>query len=135
LRFVSREKAEALPPPTLTRGPIAWARENLFSSVFNTILTALSLIALYFIIPPLVKFLFINAAWTGTDRAACREDMVGHPVGACWAFVWDRLSFFTYGSYPPSEPSRCSRSGSGGSCGSGLRDGTSARSISSLSSR
>jgi len=103
LRFVSREKVDALPPPTLTRGPIAWVRENLFSSFSNTILTLLSLFVLYLIVPPLVKFLFIDAAWTGTDRAACREDMVGHPVGACWAFVWDRLNFFTYGSYPATE--------------------------------
>ena len=103
LRFVSREKVEALPPPNLTRGPVAWVRENLFSGAFNTILTVLGLGLLYLIVPPLVRFLLIDAAWTGADRAACREDMVGHPVGACWAFVWDKLNFFTYGSYPATE--------------------------------
>src|SRR5215207_7842118 len=103
LRFVSGQTVEALPPPSLARGPVAWAREKLFSGIVNTVLTVLSLGLLYFVVPPLVRFLFINAAWTGTDRAVCREDMVGHPVGACWAFVWDKLNFLTYGSYPVSE--------------------------------
>ena len=103
LRFVSGQTVEALPPPNLARGPVAWMREKLFSGIFNAVLTVLSLALLYFILPPLVRFLFINAAWTGTDRAVCREDMVGHPVGACWAFVWDKLNFLTYGSYPVSE--------------------------------
>src|SRR5690606_36571588 len=38
-QFVRAEPVEALPPPNLTRGPIAWVRENLFSSPFNTLLT------------------------------------------------------------------------------------------------
>jgi general L-amino acid transport system permease protein len=103
LGFVSREKLEALPPPNLAGGPIAWARANLFSGLLNTILTLVGLYLLYVAVPPLMKFLFINAVWTGSDRAACREDTVGHPVGACWAFVWDKLNYFTYGSYPASE--------------------------------
>jgi general L-amino acid transport system permease protein len=103
LGFVSREKLEALPPPNLARGPLAWVRENLFSSLLNTILTFVALFLLYVSVPRLMKFLFINAVWTGSDRAACREETVGHPVGACWAFVWDKLNYFTYGSYPASE--------------------------------
>jgi general L-amino acid transport system permease protein len=103
LGFVSREKLEALPPPNLARGPLAWVRENLFSSLLNTILTFVALAILYVSVPRLMKFLFINAVWTGSDRAACREETVGHPVGACWAFVWDKLNYFTYGSYPASE--------------------------------
>jgi general L-amino acid transport system permease protein len=103
LGFVSREKLEALPPPNLARGPIAWVRANLFSGPLNTILTLVGVYLLYVAVPPLMRFLFINAVWTGSDRAACREDTVGHPVGACWAFVWDKLNYFTYGSYPASE--------------------------------
>jgi general L-amino acid transport system permease protein len=103
LHFVSAEKIEALPPPSLSRGPIAWVRENLFNGPLNTILTLISLYLLYRFLPPVVNFLFIDAVWVGSDRAACREDMVGHPVGACWAFVVDRINYFTYGSYPVSE--------------------------------
>ncbi|MCB8821042.1 amino acid ABC transporter permease [Microvirga rosea] len=101
--YVRSDKIEASPPPTLSRGPLAWMRENLFSSPLNALLTLAVLYLLYVIIPPVVRFLFLDAVWTGTDRAACREDMVGHPVGACWAFVVEKINFFTYGSYPAPE--------------------------------
>ncbi|MGO4571096.1 amino acid ABC transporter permease [Microvirga sp. 2TAF3] len=101
--FVRSDQIEALPPPNLARGPIAWARENLFSSTTNTILTLAVAYLLYVLIPPVVDFLFINAVWTGTDRSACRAEMAGHPVGACWAFIVDKINFFTYGSYPAAE--------------------------------
>jgi len=101
--FVRSDQIEALPPPKLARGPIAWMRENLFSGPVNTILTLIVLYLLYVMIPPIVRFMITDAVWTGTDRSVCREDMVGHPVGACWAFVWDKINFFTYGSYPAAE--------------------------------
>jgi general L-amino acid transport system permease protein len=102
-RFVRASSVEALPPPNLARGPIAWIRSNLFSGPFNTILTLVVLYLLYVSVPPLVDFLFVNAVWTGTDRAACRADTTGREVGACWAFIWDKIQYFTYGSFPGSE--------------------------------
>ncbi len=102
-RFIRSEKLEALPPPNLARGPIAWVRENLFSGVFNTILTLVVLYLLYIAVPPILRFLFIDAVWIGTDRAACRADMGGNERGACWAFIWSKLTYFIYGSYTGSE--------------------------------
>ncbi|MCG7394066.1 amino acid ABC transporter permease [Microvirga sp. ACRRW] len=101
--FVQAKQVEALPPPSLSRGPIAWIRENLFSGPFNTILTLVVFYLLYVSVPPLMKFLFIDAVWTGTDRAACRADMGGSETGACWAFIRSKISYFTYGSYTISE--------------------------------
>jgi general L-amino acid transport system permease protein len=92
-----------MPPPNLVRGPLAWVRENLFSSIPNTILTLVVLYLLYVIVPPLVGFFFTNAVWTGTDRDACRPEVIGRPVGACWAFVIDKINYFVYGSYPMTE--------------------------------
>jgi len=103
LRFVRSESMEALPPPKLARGPVAWMRENLFSGPVNTILTLAVAYLLYVILPPLIRFLFTDAVWTGTDREACREDTTGHAVGACWAFIFDKINYFVYGSYPISE--------------------------------
>lgn len=100
LSYVRTERTEASPPPSLVRGPIAWLRENLFSSPLSAVLTFLVVALLVYIIPPLVRFLIVDAVWTGADRDACRESVVGHPIGACWAFVWDRLGYFIYGSYP-----------------------------------
>jgi general L-amino acid transport system permease protein len=98
--YVRQESTEAMPPPAMVRGPAAWIRENLFSSIPSAILTLFVLYLAYLIIPSVIRFAFIDAVWTGVDRNACREDVVGHPVGACWAFVSDRLGYFTYGSYP-----------------------------------
>jgi general L-amino acid transport system permease protein len=102
-RFVRSQPMEALPPPSLARGPIAWVRENLFSGPFNTLLTLAVLYLLYVLVPPTIRFLFIDAVWVGADRDACRADTAGRPVGACWAFVWDRINYFIYGSYPATE--------------------------------
>jgi general L-amino acid transport system permease protein len=102
-RFVRSERMEALPPPKLVRGPIAWLRENLFSSPLNALLTLAVAYLLYVVIPPVVQFLFTNAVWTGTDRDACRAETAGHEVGACWAFIIDKINYFIYGSYPATE--------------------------------
>ena len=66
-------------------------------------LTIVCALLIVWIVPPLVKFLIIDAVWDGASRADClpRPD---HPeVGACWAFVIDRINFFTYGFYPIDE--------------------------------
>src|SRR4051812_8380335 len=95
--------AAVLPPPRSTRGALAWIRENLFSSPLNTALTLFSIYIVYVIVPPLLNFLVLDAVWSGTDRDACRAETAGHPVGACWAFIFDKINYFIYGSYPVSE--------------------------------
>ena len=99
-RYVRTEAVEAKPPPVLVRGPLAWVRENLFASPLQAILTLAALYLVYITVPPIIDFFFVNAVWTGSDREACREDVIGRPVGACWAYVIDRINYFIYGSYP-----------------------------------
>ena len=42
--------------------------------------------------------------WTGQRTATPASYTAQRPVvGACWAFVWDRAAYFTYGSYPVDE--------------------------------
>jgi general L-amino acid transport system permease protein len=101
--YIQPQSVDASKPPNLARGPLAWMREHLFSGVVNTICTLLAIALLAWILPPLIKFLLIDAVWTGQNRDACREEVIGRPVGACWAYVWDRINFFVYGSYPASE--------------------------------
>ena len=88
------------PPPMMARGWLAWMRENLFSSVGNTILTLIALYIIYLVVPPAIRFFFIDAVWTGSNREACLAANVGREVGACWAYVNAKLSYFVYGSYP-----------------------------------
>src|SRR3954465_11851543 len=103
LRYIRAEPVAAQPPPRLVSGPIAWVRAPLFSSPLNIALTLAAAYLVYLFLPPLVKFLFVDAVWSGADRAACREETAGQSVGACWAFVRDRLGYFIYGSYPVAE--------------------------------
>ncbi|MBU3056869.1 amino acid ABC transporter permease [Pseudomonas indica] len=83
-----------LPPPTMSVGVLGWLRANLFSNWFNTLLTLLAIYLIWLIVPPLLKWAFIEADWTGTTRADCTSD------GACWVFIKQRFSQFMYGFYP-----------------------------------
>lgn len=76
-------------------GPAAWIRRNLFPDWRQGLLTLLVLWLLIRAIPPLIDWLFIDAAWTGD-----RDDCVA-AGGACWAFVGARWGQFVYGFYPP----------------------------------
>jgi general L-amino acid transport system permease protein len=100
LAFVRHSTIAPQPPPMRMTGAIGWLRENLFSSVFNITLTILIALLLAWIIPELAKFLLIDAVWTGADRDACLESVQHREIGACWPFVWERLPYFIYGSYP-----------------------------------
>ncbi|MCG8611167.1 MAG: amino acid ABC transporter permease, partial [Pseudomonadales bacterium] len=93
------EKHPDLPPPASEVGVVGWLRKNLFSSPFNSVLTILALYGLYLTLPPMVNWLFIDAAWRGTDRAVCD----GEGIGACWVFVSARFNQFIYGTYPEME--------------------------------
>jgi general L-amino acid transport system permease protein len=103
IRFVRRDEIEQQPPPASLIGPLAWLRDNLLSSPFNIAMTVLIALLLAWIIPGLLNFLLIDAVWTGADRDACREVVQHRVIGACWPFAWERLSYFTYGSYPIAE--------------------------------
>src|SRR5450755_1832584 len=100
IRFVRGATIAARPPPAAMTGALGWLRANLLSSPFNIALTILIALLLAWLIPELVKFLLIDAVWTGSDRDACREIVQHREIGACWPFVWERWPYFVYGSYP-----------------------------------
>ena len=99
LTFVRREIAEAEPAPGRVFGPWAWARSNLFSSWWNTLLTLIGLYLVWIIVPPVIEFLIIDAVWQGESRESC----LGPEVGACWAFIEARIGQLIYGTYPFAE--------------------------------
>ena len=85
------------PAPLSTTGPIAWLKENLFSSVFNIAVTVTIFAALLAVLPGVLDWLFFSANWSGTTQADCVKD------GACWVFIqaWSQQIF--YGSFPDDE--------------------------------
>jgi len=99
-RFVRGAFLPQQPAPKRMTGMFGWMRENLFSSLFNIVLTVLIVLLLVWVVPAIVRFLFIDAVWTGADRDACHAAVQGREIGACWPFVWERLPYFIYGSYP-----------------------------------
>lgn len=100
LHFVRRTHIPPQPPPATMTGAIGWLRENLLSTPFNATLTVLIVLLLLWIVPGVIEFLFIDAVWSGTDRDACLVSVQQREIGACWPFVWERLPYFIYGSYP-----------------------------------
>ncbi len=103
IHFVRGATIPQSAPPAAMRGAVGWLRENLLSSPFNITLTILIALLAAWIIPDLIKFLLIDAVWSGADRDACRELVQNRTVGACWPFVFERWPYFVYGSYPLSE--------------------------------
>jgi len=100
IKFVRATAIEARPAPVPMSGARGWMRANLLSTPFNIVLTILIVLLLAWVANELAKFLIFNAVWSGTDRNACLESIQHREIGACWPFVWERWSYFVYGSYP-----------------------------------
>lgn len=66
-------------PPTMTTGPVAWLRENLFSSIGNSVITVVTLVFL-------VWGLYAVLSWTFFE--------------ANWGRVWVNLKLFSVYRYP-----------------------------------
>lgn len=93
--FVRSELLKEAPPPPNTIGMWPLMRERLFSSWTNVALTAFSVAVILLLIPPLIRFMFIDAVWTGENREACLKT-----TGACWPFIWAKFGQLIYGFYP-----------------------------------
>jgi general L-amino acid transport system permease protein len=102
--FVRQELVSERAAPIKTTGFVGFLRTRLFNSPTNILLTIASALLLWFTVIPTLRFLLIDAVWTGTDRNACLAENAGHVVGACWPYVHAKFTQFIYGFYP--EPER-----------------------------
>jgi len=108
ITYIRREMLAPLPPPVSDGSIIGWVRKNLLATPKDVVLTILGLAVLALILPGAINFLFLDAAWFGTDRSVCATVAQGgiQPdgwKGACWAFVESRFSQFIFGRYPLEE--------------------------------
>jgi len=101
--FVRQDLVPERAAPVKTTGFIGFVRTRLLNSPTNILLTILGLLLLWYTIIPGLKFLLVDAVWTGKDRNACLAENVGHPVGACWPYIQAKLTQLIYGFYPEAE--------------------------------
>jgi len=101
--FVRETLAPARKAPVVTTGLVGFLRTRLFNSPFNIALTLVSAVLAWLVLEPTVRFLFVDAVWTGTDRNACLASNAGHPVGACWPFIQAKFTQLIYGFYPEDQ--------------------------------
>ena len=101
--FVRQELVPERAAPIKTTGFVGFLRTRLFNSPTNILLTIVSILLLWFTVVPALKFMLVDAVWTGKDRTACLSETAGHTVGACWPFVQAKFSQFIYGFYPEAE--------------------------------
>jgi general L-amino acid transport system permease protein len=95
-QFLQSVPAATEPPPSYSHGVVGFVRERLFPNVLSSCLTVLSLAFLVWVVPGLIRYLFIDAVWSAPDGDACRVQ----GTGACWAFIGQKWSYFVYTSYP-----------------------------------
>jgi len=87
-------RPEGSKAPIVKIGMVRWIKRNLFNGVFNSILTLMTLLFLYQIVPPFVKWAFIDSFWMSTAEQ-CRTG-----GGACWSFIPVNIRFIIFGFYP-----------------------------------
>ncbi len=101
--YLRRAPADRLPPPAARAGVLGWLRTHLFSSPANIALTLVCVLLIVWAVTPVLRFVLIDAVWSGTNRDACLASPAQPHPGACWAFVRVWYSYFVYGFYPISE--------------------------------
>src|SRR6202041_2513038 len=101
--FVRQELLPERAAPVKVTGFVGFLRARLFNSPTNILLTLASVLLLWFTVVPALKFLLVDAVWSGKDCTACLAENVGHAVGACWPFIQAKFVQFIYGFYPEAE--------------------------------
>jgi general L-amino acid transport system permease protein len=96
--FVRTALAPREPPPPEIGSALGLLGRSLFASPLNLAMTIFSASVILLVLPPLIRFLIIDAVWHG----ASREDCLGIS-GACWPFIRAKFGQLIYGFYPVVE--------------------------------
>ena len=96
--MVNADKQDMVMPPEMKFGAIRWLRINLFSNIFNSIVTISVVLFLLWIVPAVISWMFIDAVGFGGDEALCRS-----AKGACWPFMREKARLILFGTYPYDE--------------------------------
>jgi general L-amino acid transport system permease protein len=99
--FVRHETLPPSPPPVSETGIVKWMRENLFSSVTNSVLTLAALYAIYAILSGSMPWI-LGGIWQAPSLQACREILAGDSAG-CFAVLTERWHQLIFGFKYPQE--------------------------------
>ena len=101
IAFVAEGVIPESPPPARDTGAYKWVRDNLFSSIPNSILTLFALALLYSLLSNTLPWM-LNGIWTTSSLAECREILNGKS-GACFSVLTERWNQLLYGFKYPTD--------------------------------
>ena len=91
------------PPPASAIGAMGWLRTNLFSSVFNSILSLAAVALVVWLVAHIWPW-FAHSVWNATSLTECRQIIAqtwgDEASGACLAVIRERWQQFLFGFYP-----------------------------------
>ncbi len=99
--FVRETSLPPMAPPVSEAGLIKWIRQNLFSGWLNSVLTVLSLLAIYWLLVGVMPWV-MNGIWYSNSLAGCREALAGK-TGACFAVLTERWNQLIFGFKYPTD--------------------------------
>jgi general L-amino acid transport system permease protein len=100
MAIVKVTKTPERPAPVFETSILGWLQKNLFSSVFNTILTLITLYIIYLTVSGVYTWGWADATFKADNRRECYDYSL---TGACWAGVIDWFENIFYGRYPREE--------------------------------
>ena len=95
--YVRTEMLSEQPAPLGQTGILRWMRENLFSSVWNSILSILAMLFVALVLAKLLPWA-IQPSWSSDSLGTCQENP--DITGACWGVIRDRFNQLMFGFYP-----------------------------------
>ncbi len=79
-------------PPDTKKGPVKWLKDNLFNTWYNTILTCLALVFLFFVFRGVLTWVFTQANWQVIPANLQIFSIGPYPLEQIW-----RVSYVIYG--------------------------------------
>ncbi|MEM6759439.1 MAG: amino acid ABC transporter permease [Pseudomonadota bacterium] len=101
ISFVRTEQLPPQAPPASEVGIVGWMRVNLFNGVWGSLLTLVSLYAIYSLLAFVLPWLF-NGVWNTSSLAECREVLDG-ARGGCFSVLTERVNQLLFGFTYPEE--------------------------------
>ena len=93
--MIDADRHDIVRPPDAKFGLLRWMRLNLFSNIFDSLVTICVVLFMLWAIPAVISWVFINSVGFTGDEALCRS-----ASGACWPFIREKARLILFGTYP-----------------------------------